>query len=826
VDGDGDLDILERGSTIGRYLIVERLGAGAMGVVYAAYDPELDRKVAIKLLRHQAGSGDNARRQARLVREAKAIAKLSHQNVVGIFDVGVHEGQVFLAMEYLSGGTLSAWLKEKRPWRQVIKLFIEVGRGLAAAHAEGLIHRDFKPDNVLLDRGGNPKVVDFGLVRLTTGVDLENSEADGLEATLRDSPRPLSLAGASPDALTRTGAMAGTPAYMAPEQFLGKTVDARSDQFAFCVALYEALYGERPFAGETVFSLADAVTSERLRPPPKNTEIPGWVRAVLLRGLRVAPDARHAGFAELLGALSNDPVARRNRRLLAVGVASVVVATLIIAVRQTTSHRREAAAAANRHLQQARAALEEGRRFDLKAVTLRVRALEAFDSAQPAAGEKLWEEVQAAERDEEKALRSGAAELVSARAFHSVAPTASLADEVTTALVALLERRGQEKDVQTLLASVPDKNLAETLRARLVRKTQIAFGTEPAGVTMTIRRYLSEPNGVRKLTVIPELRGAVATPVALELPPGSYLATAQMEGYADLVWPFVVSAGEKRNFNVGLMPITRVPPGFIYVPPGEFLFGSADESLRRSFLDTVPIHTLRTGGFFIARNETTFGDWLKFVSVLPPNDRTRYLPGANEPNAGKIALKETRNGWELMFQPWSTQFRVKSGQPLIYPGRTTFASHDWSRLPVTGIGIQEALEYLRWLGGNGFPGARLCDEREWERAARGADGRLYPNGDRLLPQDANFDEAFGKDPRLFGLEEVGLRVASASPFGVADMAGNAFEFARSFISPGEFVVRGGSYFQNANTTRSDNRALIDVTTKGQSIGLRVCLDAN
>ena len=161
---------------VGRYLVVERLGAGAMGVVYAAYDPELDRKIALKLLRPQQGEGDQARRQARLVREAKAIAKLSHPNVVGIFDVGVHDGQVFMAMEYLAGGTLRDWMAaKKRPWREIVKMFIEVGHGLAGAHAEGLIHRDFKPDNVLLDKNGVPKVVDFGLVRLSA----DGGGADG-----------------------------------------------------------------------------------------------------------------------------------------------------------------------------------------------------------------------------------------------------------------------------------------------------------------------------------------------------------------------------------------------------------------------------------------------------------------------------------------------------------------------------------------------------------------------------------------------------------------------------------------------------------------------
>src|SRR5262245_19355591 len=205
---------------------------GAMGVVYAAYDPDLDRKVALKLLRpDDAGARDEAR-QARLVREAKAIAKLSHPNVVSIFDVGVHDGRVFLAMEYLPGGTLRQWLAgERRGWRAIVARFIEVGRGLAAAHGEGLVHRDFKPDNVLLDKNGAPKIVDFGLVRVTAG---EGPDAEALP--LAETVPPEKSGGNT--TLTRTGALTGTPAYMAPEQFLSGTVDARSDQFAFSVALY------------------------------------------------------------------------------------------------------------------------------------------------------------------------------------------------------------------------------------------------------------------------------------------------------------------------------------------------------------------------------------------------------------------------------------------------------------------------------------------------------------------------------------------------------------------------------------------------------------
>src|SRR5262245_59928075 len=278
-------EALATGTSIGRYRVLERLGAGAMGVVYAAYDPELDRKIAIKLLRPEDAKGDQARRQERLIREAKAIARLSHPSVVGVFDVGVHDGQVFLAMEYLGGGTLRDWISaQKRSWREIVKMFIDVGHGLAAAHAEVLIPRDFKPDNALLDKQGKPKVVDFGLVRLTgTALDAPAAGSGDDAAAVHEALPLISGAATSPMALTRTGAMTGTPAYMAPEQFLGQPIDARTDQFAFGVALYEALYGERPFEGETVMVLGGSVTKGRMRPMPKAAEVPAWVRACVAR---------------------------------------------------------------------------------------------------------------------------------------------------------------------------------------------------------------------------------------------------------------------------------------------------------------------------------------------------------------------------------------------------------------------------------------------------------------------------------------------------------------------------------------------------------------
>ncbi len=290
---------LERGEQLDRYVVLDRLGAGAMGLVYAAYDPKLDRRVALKLLHVRAGPEVGSRRGQRLLREAQAMAQLTHPNVVTVHDVGTADGRVFLAMEYVQGRTLTQWLGDGPSWREVLDVFIAAGRGLVAAHAKGLVHRDFKPDNVMLGDDGRVRVMDFGLAR---------AGDDSLSTSSGVTIDP-------PMQLTHTGAVMGTPAYMAPEQHLGRAVDARSDQFAFCVALYEALYGERPFAGHTPMALGLAVTKGLLREPPAGRSIPKWLRRLVLRGLQTEPRDRFTDMSQLLDVLQDDPVLRRRRYL-------------------------------------------------------------------------------------------------------------------------------------------------------------------------------------------------------------------------------------------------------------------------------------------------------------------------------------------------------------------------------------------------------------------------------------------------------------------------------------------------------------------------------
>ena len=351
--GVGEAGQLSRGSTVGRYLVTGLIGKGGMGEVYAAYDAELNRKIAIKLLRpRHAGGGDRLEDQARLLREARAIACLSDPNVVVIYDVGTFAERVFLAMEFIDGHTLGHWLHaQPRSWREIVTTFAAGGSGLASAHRAGIVHRDFKLDNVMITRDGQVRVMDFGLART-----IVQAEAPGDLAPVASSraPKPMASPAATVAAsddeiatrdlsravapgpagmpalpfdspLTVTGALIGTPAYMAPEQHTGGVIDPRTDQFSFCVALYEGLYGERPFAGESLLTLAANVTAGRVRAAPANAKVPGWLRRVVLRGLRADREQRYPSMEALIAALRQDPArARRTGVVMVLSVALLV----------------------------------------------------------------------------------------------------------------------------------------------------------------------------------------------------------------------------------------------------------------------------------------------------------------------------------------------------------------------------------------------------------------------------------------------------------------------------------------------------------------------
>jgi tetratricopeptide (TPR) repeat protein/tRNA A-37 threonylcarbamoyl transferase component Bud32 len=342
---------------IGRFVVLRMLGQGGMGRVYVGYDEQLDRRVAIKVLRPFRDVVEEAER-ARVLREAKAMAKLSHPNVVQVFEVGSHAGQLFVAMELVRGITLGEWQAVPgRRWTDVLHAYRQAGEGLVAAHAAGLVHRDFKPQNAMVDDDGGHvrvRVLDFGLARLRT---------DPTHDSLTDGRIPTS--GSDPK-LTATGSVLGTPAYMAPEQFSSASVDAAADQFSFCVSLWEGLYGSRPFRATSMHAMARAIVQGDRADPPRDSAVPTWVRAAVERGLAMSPSERWPSMRELVEALGRDPAVRRRawiRRAAAVVLLGVGTAGAIAWV-QADADRCTGAAA------ELAGAWDEARRAEIEAAIL------------------------------------------------------------------------------------------------------------------------------------------------------------------------------------------------------------------------------------------------------------------------------------------------------------------------------------------------------------------------------------------------------------------------------------------------------------------------
>jgi tetratricopeptide (TPR) repeat protein len=325
--------VLLRGAAVGRYVVLGKLGSGAMGVVYTAHDPELDRKVALKLLRPRGGAEQLAKGRLRLLAEAQALARLSHPHVVAVHDVGEHEGQVFVAMEFVEGRTLSAWIGQGgHAWPEVLEVLVQAGRGLAAAHARDLVHRDFKPDNVMLGDDGRVRVMDFGLARAADGAATED---DAGASTSTGSSKRARL-----HELVLTVGMVGTPAYAAPEQLAGGRGGAVADQFSFCVMLWEALHGRRPFEGETLPELATRILAGELTEPPPGRSVPTWLRRIAERGLAVDPGRRWPSMDALLAALERGRTRARRRWGVAAAGLGVAAAAGAMGWRYEAEQRR------------------------------------------------------------------------------------------------------------------------------------------------------------------------------------------------------------------------------------------------------------------------------------------------------------------------------------------------------------------------------------------------------------------------------------------------------------------------------------------------------
>lgn len=490
----------------------------------------------------------------------------------------------------------------------------------------------------------------------------------------------------------------------------------------------------------------------------------------------------------------------------------------------------------------AQAALAESRMYGAKVIERRKEAMALFDGqarSEPAGSiGSTWEE---AERVWTEALAEmEQADAVYTRADQALA-TALLRDsshqdvrqllaELTYERILLAEHFYQPRQRAELVRLIERLDEDHQWRGRLMAPAELSVETTPPGARVTLMRYVQD-GGSRRLESMPGLSELGTTPMTqVRLPPGSYLLKFTLPGRAPVQLPVLLDRGERRQVQVPLP--ASVPEGYVYVPPGCFQFGFGGSEDQRKFLHTPPLHRVCMGqdkGYVIGRTEVTVGEWLAYLKALPENAPARQLFA--EPRfmeAGMIRLRHERGvGWTYSFSvshdraAWPPERR--EGEPFAYAGRSRRASQDWRRFPMSGVSLEDIQGYLDWLDHSGrLPGARLCNEDEWERAARGADDRRYPHGDRLLPDEANIDETYGW--KAFGPDVVGAHPASVSPFGLWDMSGNAIELTHSIPSePGRLMMRGGAWYYDAGVgALIFNRTPIEPKVHDVRVGFRIC----
>jgi formylglycine-generating enzyme required for sulfatase activity len=312
-----------------------------------------------------------------------------------------------------------------------------------------------------------------------------------------------------------------------------------------------------------------------------------------------------------------------------------------------------------------------------------------------------------------------------------------------------------------------------------------------------------------------------------ELAPGSYVVEASAVGHTPVRIPIALRPGEQRAVDVRL-PAMLVAGDYVYIPAGKFLFGSNEEERIREWLATTPMHEVETGAYLVGRTEVTYAQWIEFLDAIDPAARARHTPRvetAAQYRSGALELRTLADGRrELAIMPETVLFTAREGEAIVYAERTRRQRHDWRRLPVSAISPEDAEAYAAWLRDSGrLPRARLCTEHEWERAARGVDGRRYPHGDRLEPDDANIDTTYDRRQGAYGPDEVGSHPRSTSPYGLVDASGNVWEITRGVGGAG-YVSKGGTFYQSFRAAHLANRDIITKTYRHVQVGLRMCAD--
>ncbi|HWO21496.1 MAG TPA: bifunctional serine/threonine-protein kinase/formylglycine-generating enzyme family protein [Kofleriaceae bacterium] len=548
-----------------------------------------------------------------------------------------------------------------------------------------------------------------------------------------------------------------------------------------------------------------------------------WSERLLQEATSIDEESIPSRAAAFLRASRHRAARRRARRWAIAISAPLVVAAAVLGLRLQASRDRDAA------VTEARVMLSAARAGATQLDDLRRDAFAKLDGHQPEPGEQLWRETLRAEQDVERAYASAAARLeqILQEAPRHAGARALMAD-VLFERARLADQGGRALERDDLVRRLAMYSATDRWNA----PAHLAITTEPPGAAVSLWRYdtpdihdTHDTSGER-FTQSPELRLGT-TPIAeQDVLPGSILLEFTQAGRAPVRLPVLLGRGEAVRLAIKLPPEAAIPAGFVYVPAGRFLYGSAGSEEARASYDSQPIHTVETGPYLIARNETTFGEWIEFLRALPRAERAKRTPDVNR-RSFNVALSQRPDGtYQLALGLDGYVMVAKEGEPLRYPGRTARAVQDWSRLPISGVSFDDTLAYMAWLRDSGrVPRARHCSEHEWERAARGADGRAFPGGARLDPEDANFNLTYGKIETAFGPDEVGSHPASDSPFGVHDLAGNVWEWTTSVDDAETPVARGGSFFQAGAYARAENRSVDIAHHRNAFYGVRVCATA-
>ena len=525
--------------------------------------------------------------------------------------------------------------------------------------------------------------------------------------------------------------------------------------------------------------------------------------------------------ADFLRASQRARTRRRAQRLLLTWGLPVA---LVLALLPAGKGRYDRLQAQHFHRQGAQASLAEAEAHAQASRGARQEAYARFDAHDIPGGEAKWLTALEASRRTELAFRQAEAAFERALQVDPTAPELHrglarlLADRIEAAL-----EHDPHASVDALLARLSAHDLGGEQRQRLEAPARVTLETEPPGAQVLVERHLRV--GGRYETRA-EGTGRASTLLGAPLKAGSVVFTVKAPGHADVRLPVVLKAGTAQSFRITLPALSEAPEGFVYVPAGTFLQGSADdEGLRRFFLAAPPIHERATEAYWIARHEVTFADWLAFLEALPPEARARHTPGSRglirQNSLGLERLAPNR--WRLSFQVTRHRYSAVSGSPFRYLGRARRAEQDWLRFPVSSISFEDARAYVAWLSSTGrVPGARLCSDAEWERAARGADGRAFPASEEASGDDFNHDVTYGRVAEAFGPDEVGSHPASRSPFGLEDTSGNVWELTHADGNPSRPIMRGGSSYHEQLSSRLTNHEASEPHQRDVLLGLRIC----